>query len=241
VHGSRVCLGDGGPAVDLAIREWRLQDAFAIIAAVLNTYNPRSPYHAIDNWRAPPCRNCGRAIQGEALTLDGRLYCSSCAVTTAPPFVATLRRSRQIEMPAVVVLRSRLKTCNMCRIDYDSTDVFTCARCGKQACSHCSSVQWGEVLCHGCAMAIQTARGSARLEWLAAQQARAQAAAPANPAQGTTAQATSEQPALVASQTYQCSCGASVQGALATRCQRTQQILCPICDPDETSLHHSVR
>jgi hypothetical protein len=67
------CLGDATVPVRAAIRSGRVTDAFLSIAAVLQTYNPHSPYVALADWSGRSCSDCGR---GRAE--DDLYHCGGC-------------------------------------------------------------------------------------------------------------------------------------------------------------------
>jgi hypothetical protein len=50
VNNEILCEGDGCVAIRAALEEGRICDFFTMVRSILNTYNPDSPYVALNNW-----------------------------------------------------------------------------------------------------------------------------------------------------------------------------------------------
>ena len=68
-----LCAGDAAEALDAAVRDGRLADAFQLVRSVLTTYNPRSAYAPLDAWDGTSCSECGRVV-----VQDDRFSCEAC-------------------------------------------------------------------------------------------------------------------------------------------------------------------
>ncbi|MDB5319586.1 MAG: hypothetical protein JWN40_1217 [Phycisphaerales bacterium] len=73
VQSNSLCAGDASAAITQALRQGRINDAFCLVRSVLQTYNPHSPYVALDAWSGSPCPDCGRSVGSESL-----YYCEAC-------------------------------------------------------------------------------------------------------------------------------------------------------------------
>jgi hypothetical protein len=73
VQSNSLCAGDAAAPISQALRQGRVFDAFCLVRSVLQTYNPHSPYVALDDWAGNPCPDCGRSVDA-----DGLWYCEAC-------------------------------------------------------------------------------------------------------------------------------------------------------------------
>jgi len=73
VSNEQLCEGDGASAIRAALEEGRLVDFFTMLRSILNTYNPDSPYIALQDWNGTPCYDCGHVC-----VRDDCHYCSFC-------------------------------------------------------------------------------------------------------------------------------------------------------------------
>ena len=73
VEDGHLCAGDAAEALDAAVRDGRLADAFQLVRSVLTTYNPRSAYAPLDAWDGTACAECGRVV-----VQDDRFSCEGC-------------------------------------------------------------------------------------------------------------------------------------------------------------------
>jgi hypothetical protein len=56
-----------------ALRQGRLLDFFLIVAGLLRTYNPHSPFVSLSDWQGADCADCGAMVRGE-----DRYSCEKC-------------------------------------------------------------------------------------------------------------------------------------------------------------------
>jgi hypothetical protein len=68
-----LCEGDGHIPIRKALTEGRLCDFFMMVTAILNTYNPGSPYVSLDDWDGVCCYDCGYRVCS-----DESYYCENC-------------------------------------------------------------------------------------------------------------------------------------------------------------------
>ncbi|MBI9018759.1 MAG: hypothetical protein JEZ07_16015 [Phycisphaerae bacterium] len=73
VSHEKLCEGDGHHPIRNALTSSRLCDFFTIVHQILQTYNPDSPYVAIDDWEGVSCYDCSYTTSE-----DERYYCESC-------------------------------------------------------------------------------------------------------------------------------------------------------------------
>lgn len=73
VSGTALCAGDASAPIAASLEQGRICDAFVLVNAVLNTYNPGSPYVRLDEWEGVSCADCG-CTGGR----DGMYFCDGC-------------------------------------------------------------------------------------------------------------------------------------------------------------------
>ncbi len=81
VRGEALCAGDATVPLHQALVQGRLADAFCLVRAVLNTYNPHSPHVSIQDWNGVRCPDCEDLVnEDELFTCEpcGRQACSGC-------------------------------------------------------------------------------------------------------------------------------------------------------------------
>jgi hypothetical protein len=73
VSDEHMCEGDAGAAIEAALTNGRICDFYQLVTAVLNNYNPNSPYVALGDWEGRSCYDCGSTMSG-----DDTHWCTSC-------------------------------------------------------------------------------------------------------------------------------------------------------------------
>jgi hypothetical protein len=106
-----LCEGDGKHAIRLALSEGRLLDFFTLVAGVLRTYNPESPFVELALWHGSACSDC-RAMVAE----DYSYVCHRCGETLCG------------ECETV---------CGGCEESYCSSCIGSCAACEESCCRGC--------------------------------------------------------------------------------------------------------
>lgn len=73
VSGNALCAGDAAVPIATALTQGRISDAFCMVRAVLETYNPNSPYVSIEEWDGIRCTDCDGIVRSDQLN-----HCESC-------------------------------------------------------------------------------------------------------------------------------------------------------------------
>ena len=76
VMDEHLCEGDGRTAIRQALGQGRLLDFFMLVAGGLRTYNPESPFVALEMWHGETCSDCGAVVDD-----DERFACQRCDET----------------------------------------------------------------------------------------------------------------------------------------------------------------
>ena len=106
-----LCEGDGRTAIRQALLQGRLLDFFTLVAGVLRTYNPDSPFVELARWDGEACRDCGAVVDDEY-----RYACENCDRTTCDECVMR---------------------CYGCESTFCSGCVSCCAACDNDVCRGC--------------------------------------------------------------------------------------------------------
>ena len=126
VSDGRMCPGDGGAAIQAALRSGRICDFFVMARSVLTHYNPGSPFVRLEDWYGVSCYDCGYVMDPD----DSR-WCCSCENDFCG------------ECASCCICCDET-TCNAC--------LEECAACAEQACKVCMSEcpDCGRRLCRLC-------------------------------------------------------------------------------------------
>jgi hypothetical protein len=76
-----LCEGDGRHAVRQALKQGRLLDFFTLVAGILRTYNPESPFAELALWHGGSCSDCGAGVEEDhsySCAKCGDTVCSEC-------------------------------------------------------------------------------------------------------------------------------------------------------------------
>jgi hypothetical protein len=127
VSDENLCAGDATAALQAAMASGRIADVFMLVKSVLSTYNPHSPYVALDNWHGTPCAECGYTIVDD----DERYTCQICD----GDFCSECTTS-----------------CNHCDDTICVSCAVRCPQCDHSFCKGCLETceQCDRELCHGC-------------------------------------------------------------------------------------------
>lgn len=126
VSNDRLCEGDGISIIRAALEEGRLCDFFCIVTNILNTYNPDSPYVALDDWSGISCYDCGYLCDSENIyycCFCERDYCESC--------------SSYCRICDETVCLGCGGSCQFCEEFICSNCMKECSLCGAQCCETC--------------------------------------------------------------------------------------------------------
>lgn len=231
VSGTHICTGRGGSALAKALSDGRICDAFEIIHSILCTYNPSSPYRRIEAWLGEPCHDCGDHKPPDQMHHfinggSGGRVCTDCGVQLLPDKLSIkLPNNREFNTARMPrwALKSHMRKCPTCKSPVHETLLLSCALCGAVYCPSCKvtfhrHIGVGGVVCSRCTETIAKAM-VAPVETKAEKKAKV-----VDPnAMGT------------------CDCGAQVRNAMIQKCSKSDNLICPICDPEDTGLHESAR
>lgn len=73
VQDETVCEGDACHPIRTALAQGRIYDFFVIVAGLLRTYNPASPFVSLSDWNGISCADCGTSTYD-----DERWSCEKC-------------------------------------------------------------------------------------------------------------------------------------------------------------------
>jgi hypothetical protein len=130
-----LCEGDGHTAIREALRQGRLFDFFNMISAILNTYNPSSPYVSLDVWEGTTCYDCGRGLCD-----DERYYCENCGNDFCESCSACCPSCQE------TTCISCAGACEICGETICKHCVRKCKECDNMCCKHCIE----DGLCNSC-------------------------------------------------------------------------------------------
>ncbi|MCC6681647.1 MAG: hypothetical protein IT445_12160 [Phycisphaeraceae bacterium] len=121
-----LCTGEADAALNASLGVGRLADFFLMVRQILRTYNPESPYVAIEHWEAELCPDCGYAMcEDEQYFCEQceRYYCDSC-----------------------------MSGCNCCQSSFCRGCLHQCEFCDESVCKECmlSCAKCGIACCQSC-------------------------------------------------------------------------------------------
>jgi len=126
VSSEKLCEGDGVVAIRKAIEQGRICDFFTMVANILQTYNPDSPYVSLDDWGGVCCYDCGYTVSSDECYYCedcDRDYCSQCSTY-----------------------------CQMCDTTLCLGCAYECPGCNEPVCQSCTAKckECEEVFCKDC-------------------------------------------------------------------------------------------
>ncbi|MFC1782697.1 hypothetical protein ACFL02_03810 [Planctomycetota bacterium] len=121
-----LCAGDASVPMQKALLDGRICDYFMLVKSVLETYNPSSPYVALDQWEGYPCYDCGYITDEE-----NSFYCESCDQTYCDECFGYCRCCD------TSICRSCLTSCPVCEESTCESCMQTCSECNELVCSSC--------------------------------------------------------------------------------------------------------
>jgi len=136
VSSEQVCEGDGHIAIRVAIEQGRLCDLFTMVANILKTYNPDSPYVALSDWEGICCYDCGYTVADDDCYYCENCehdYCSSC--------------SSYCQICETTICMGCSYECPACNQPVCSTCTAACSECDEILCKDCINE---EGLCNNC-------------------------------------------------------------------------------------------
>jgi len=151
VSDQHLCEGDAAAPITAALAEGRLGDFFVLVRCVLTTYNPGSPYVALDDWDGYPCHECGTTVSD-----DDRHDCTACDHTFCDDCVSFCRNCDE------TLCLTCLEECPACQERVCARCLQTCSECGQRCCRSCLETPEGSVgsakgpLCPECRTAAES-------------------------------------------------------------------------------------
>ncbi len=126
VSDERLCPGDAGAAINMALAAGRICDFFLLVRSVLTTYNPDSPYVSLDNWHGTPCYDCGYVMDDE-----NEYFCEFCEHTFCGECSDYCRHCHE------GACRDCLTECAVCQDLTCQECMSVCPECGESLCKRC--------------------------------------------------------------------------------------------------------
>lgn len=135
VRNGKLCAGDATVPVQQALQDGRLADAFHLVRAVLETFNPSSAYAQMADWNGVACWVCGLTTSE-----DSRTFCEGCDRDVCEDCISSCKHCD----------RSRCSSCigqcdvcdeNCCRLCLTKSavsEVMLCKDC-LQVCEGCGA------------------------------------------------------------------------------------------------------
>jgi hypothetical protein len=121
-----LCEGDAHTAIAQALAQGRVLDFFTLVAGVLQTYNPESPFVALEHWSGQRCADCGALVDDEEL-----FVCQQCDLEICDECQSACADC------ARSFCSSCLSHCGRCDEDYCRQCLTPCASCRTDVCSNC--------------------------------------------------------------------------------------------------------
>ena len=127
VSDENLCAGDATTAIEAALASGRIADVFMLVRSVLTTYNPHSPYVALENWHGAPCAECGYVTSDE----DDLYSCQGCDESVCSECVVHCKCCDTWICPGCA------QTCPLCDERCCKPCLETCDECGRDLCHDC--------------------------------------------------------------------------------------------------------
>ena len=131
-----LCAGEAKKALDQAVADGRLVDAFQLIQSVLTNYNAGSAYVSLNEWDGLHCAQCGRRIRS-----DDASSCEGCDCDLCDECGERCVGCDELRCGDC------LESCDVCRERHCRGSLATTAR-GRAVCSDCREV------CPGCEASV---------------------------------------------------------------------------------------
>ena len=126
VNDQRLCAGDAGAAIEMALAGGRICDFFMLVRSVLTTYNRDSAYVTLEDWEGTACCDCGSVVRE-----DDSFYCTSCENEFCGECSSYCHRCEE------TTCRGCLAPCPVCEESTCNGCLTTCPECGRILCRDC--------------------------------------------------------------------------------------------------------
>ena len=127
VNDENPCLGEAVTPIHTALADGRICDALLLMRSVLTTYNPASPYVALDNWYGEPCYECGHSVGRDSLhwcSVCQRDFCDECSTCC--------------EGCDDIICHGCICRCEACEESHCPGCLRECPECGRSICTSCN-------------------------------------------------------------------------------------------------------
>ncbi len=139
VSDEHLCVGDASVPLARALDAGRVADVFLLVRSVLQTYNPSSPYVAMEDWDGVRCHDCDGTVGR-----DDTCWCERCEHDFCDDCSGRCRGCDQACCFGCLT-RCAAPGCNELTCD-DCT--ARCDGCGRRCCADCLDGDAGE--CSDC-------------------------------------------------------------------------------------------
>ena len=126
VQSDVVCEGDGRQVIRRSLEQGRLFDFFTMVASLLRTYNPDSPYVALSDWDSVECTECADVIAATEQT-----RCDNCEITLC---TGCAKDCSDCDGP---FCHECLSHCDTCHSSCCSSCLKQCIQCNADCCQRC--------------------------------------------------------------------------------------------------------
>ena len=127
VNDQRLCAGDAGAAIEMALAGGRVCDFFMLVRSVLTNYNRDSAYVTLEDWEGSSCYDCGSVVRE-----DDSYYCTSCENEFCGECSSYCHRCEETTCCGC------LAPCPVCEESVCNSCLTTCPECGRILCRDCS-------------------------------------------------------------------------------------------------------
>ena len=121
-----LCAGDASVPMQAALTNGRICDFFMLVRSVLETYNPSSPYVALNEWDGISCYDCGYVVSG-----DDSYYCEACDNSYCDECMSYCVSCD------TSLCRGCLTSCQFCEEPCCQECLKVCSECEEPGCSSC--------------------------------------------------------------------------------------------------------
>jgi hypothetical protein len=132
-----LCEGDGKHGIRRALAEGRLLDFFTLVAGVLRTYNPESPFVELALWSGSSCSDCGALVDE-----DYSYSCNKCGDTVCGECETTCCGCDDYCCSGCI------GSCAACEESFCRRCLKPCEACHRHVCSGCLDEQERCTKCH---------------------------------------------------------------------------------------------
>jgi len=126
VQSEVVCEGEGQMVIRRSLEQGRLFDFFTMVASLLRTYNPDSPYVELSNWHSVECTECA-----DVITANAQTRCKKCEITLC---TECARDCSDCDSP---FCHECLSHCDTCHGGCCTSCLKQCVQCNADCCQRC--------------------------------------------------------------------------------------------------------